>query len=151
MSEVTRADLAAALDGFRLAVRTHAGHQESGEIACPDEVAGALHATLSRIAAERSPDRPAKAPGAAGDPYAREIGRLADSQGREVVVGVNYDTVTLRTLRTRTSGAVELDSAKVEELAQLLVSATWQAAWQTAASLARAAAGAPGADSGTPP
>jgi len=75
------------------------------------------------------------------NPYAREIGRLADSQGREVIVGVNYDTVTLRTLRTRTGGAVELDSAKVEELAQLIVSATWQAAWQTAVSLARAVAG----------
>ena len=85
------------------------------------------------------------------DPYAREIGRLADSQGRVVIVGVNYDTVTLRTLHTRTGGAVELDSAKVEELAQLIVSATWQAAWQTAVSLVRAAARAPGADSGTLP
>jgi hypothetical protein len=41
-----------------------------------------------------------------------------------------------------------LDSAKVEELAQLIVSATWQAAWQTAVSLGRAAAGLPDADKG---
>ena len=85
------------------------------------------------------------------DPYVREVGRLEDGQGRIVIVGVSYDTVTLRTLRTRTSGAVELDSARVEELAQLIISATWQAAWQTAASLARAVPGQPGADSGTPP
>lgn len=77
----------------------------------------------------------------ADNPFVREIGRLEDSQGRIVIVGVNYDTVTLRTLHTRTSGAVELDSAKVEELAQLLVAATWQAAWQTAESLARAGIG----------
>ena len=144
MSEVTRDDLAAALDGFRLAVRTHAGYQESGTIACPDEVAGALHATLSRIAAERSPDRPAKAAG--DDPYVRETGRLEDERGRVVIVGVCYDTVTLRTLLVRpgqppAACGVELDSAKVEELAQLLVAATWQAAWQTAESLARAGIG----------
>ncbi len=46
-------ELVEALTGFRLAVRTHAGYQESGEIANPDVVADALHATLSRIAAER--------------------------------------------------------------------------------------------------
>ncbi len=80
------------------------------------------------------------------DPYAREIGRLADSEDREVIVGVNYDTVTLWTR----IGGVELDSAKVEELAQLLVSATWQAAWQTANSLGQAGAGLPDAG-GTAP
>jgi hypothetical protein len=87
----------------------------------------------------------------AEDPYVREIGRITDSEGRRVIVGVNYDTVTLRTLRTRTNGAVELDETRVEELAQLLVAATWQAAWQTAADLRRAGIGAPGADGGTAP
>ncbi|HET9968526.1 MAG TPA: hypothetical protein VFQ68_09840 [Streptosporangiaceae bacterium] len=62
------------------------------------------------------------------DPHVREIGRIVDEQGRIVVVGVSCGTVTLRTLHTRTSGAVELGVTQVEELAQLIVSATWQAA-----------------------
>jgi hypothetical protein len=81
------------------------------------------------------------------DPYVREVGRLADGQGRDVIIGVNYDTVTLQTLPDP-GATVELDSVQVEELAQLIVSATWQAAWQTAVSLARAV---PGAEGGTPP
>jgi hypothetical protein len=67
------------------------------------------------------------------DPYVREIGRLTDDAGRVLIVGVGYDAVTLRTLRTRTSGAVELGPSQTEELAQLIVSAAWQAAWQTGA------------------
>ena len=66
------------------------------------------------------------------DAYIREVGRVADSCGREVIVGVNYDTVTLYTTH------VELDATRVEELARLVVAATWQAAWQTAVSLTRA-------------
>ena len=66
------------------------------------------------------------------NPYVREVGRVADSQGREVIVGVNYDTVTLY------STHVELDATRVEEVARLIVEATWQAAWQTAVSLTRA-------------
>jgi hypothetical protein len=85
------------------------------------------------------------------DPYVREIGRITDSQGLVVVVGVNYDTVTLRILHPRTRPAVELDATRVEELAQLLVAATWQAAWQTAASLRQAGVGTPIADGGTAP
>lgn len=65
------------------------------------------------------------------DPYIRETGRIEDSQGRVLIVGVDYDAVTLRTLHTRTGGAVELGGSQVEELAQLIVSATWQAAAQT--------------------
>ena len=85
-------------------------------------------------------------------PYIREVGRVADSQGREVIVGVNYDTVTLYTTH------VELDATRVEELARLVVSATWQAAWQTAVNLAgavnlarAAVAEAAPRDSETPP
>jgi hypothetical protein len=48
---ITREQLTAALEEFRLAVRTHAGYQESGVIANPDKVAEVLYATLSRIAA----------------------------------------------------------------------------------------------------
>ena len=69
------------------------------------------------------------------DAYVREVGRVADSQGREVIIGVNYDTVTLY------STHVELDATRVEELAKLIVEATWQAAWQTAVSLTRAEQG----------
>ena len=69
----------------------------------------------------------------ADDPHVREIGRLQDGQGRIVIIGVDYDTVTLRTLRTRTSGAVTLTSTEAEEFAQLYLAACWQAARQSAA------------------
>ena len=121
MTEVTRDDLAAALDGFYLSVRNHRGYQESGQVAHPDQVADALHATLSRIAAERSPDQAA----AADDPYVRETGRLADDVGREVIFGVDYDSVTLRA-----DEPVALGQGQQEELGQLIVAAVWQAAWQ---------------------
>ncbi len=51
----TRADLAEALTEFYLTVRV-GSHEHKGQVADPAEVADALHATLSRIAAERSPD-----------------------------------------------------------------------------------------------
>ena len=62
-------------------------------------------------------------------PDVREIGRVEDGQGRIVIVGIDGDQVTLRTLRTRTSGAVTLAAYGAEEFAQLLVSACWQAGW----------------------
>lgn len=62
------------------------------------------------------------------DPFVREIGRLADDAGRILIVGVSYGGVTLRTLHTRTSGAVELSPALAEEFAQLYLSACWAAA-----------------------
>jgi len=65
-----------------------------------------------------------------GDPHVRVVGRLADEQGREVIVGVDYDTVTLRTLHTRTDGAVTLASHQAEEFAQMYVAACWEAAAQ---------------------
>jgi imidazolonepropionase-like amidohydrolase len=76
----------------------------------------------------------------ADNPYAREIGRIEDDQRRIVIVGVDHGTVTLRTLRTRTSGAVTLGAMQTEELAQLIVSATWHAAWALGAAAAREAA-----------
>ena len=63
------------------------------------------------------------------DPLVREIGRLTDDAGRVLIVGVSYDAVTLRTLHTRTSGAVALGMEQQEELGQLLITAAWQAAW----------------------
>jgi len=62
------------------------------------------------------------------DKFVREIGRIADDAGRVIVAGTDYGTVTLRTLHTRTSGAVELSPALAEEFGQLYVSACWAAA-----------------------
>ena len=53
---ITQAGLAEALDGFYLSVRMNDGLNAKGQVASPGEVAGALYATLSRIAAERQPD-----------------------------------------------------------------------------------------------
>lgn len=55
--EVTRDMLVEALTEFRLSVRTSPGRQEEGPVGRPEATAGVLHATLSRIAAERAPDR----------------------------------------------------------------------------------------------
>ncbi len=60
------------------------------------------------------------------DPHVREVGRLDDGGDVAVplAVGVNYGTVTIG------CGAIRwtLSVTAVEELAQLLVAATWQAA-----------------------
>ena len=61
-----------------------------------------------------------------------EVGTVTDAQGRSVVVGASGGKVTLRTLRTRTQGAVELTGDLAEDFAQLLVAAVWQAAQQEA-------------------
>lgn len=52
---VTRDMLTEALDGFRLGV-WGGSREHRGPVADPGEVAGALHATLSRIAAGRAAD-----------------------------------------------------------------------------------------------
>lgn len=54
--EVTPGMLTEALTEFYLVVRSGSGRQKS-QVADPAEVADALHATLSRIAAERGPVR----------------------------------------------------------------------------------------------
>jgi hypothetical protein len=78
----------------------------------------------------------------------REIGRLEDAQGRILIIGISYDAVTLRTLHTRTKGAVELGLLQTEELGQLVVSAAWQAAAQPGVAISAVRDGqAPG---GTP-
>jgi hypothetical protein len=84
----------------------------------------------------------------ADDPHVREIGRLEDGQGRILIVGISYDAVTLRTLHTRTNGAVELGALQTEELGQLVVSAAWQAAAQTGVAIS--AVRVEQADGGTP-
>ena len=65
-----------------------------------------------------------------GDPLVREIGRLTDNAGRVLIIGADHGAVTLRTLHTRTSGAVTLGRADQEELALMLVAAVWKAGWQ---------------------
>ena len=57
LADITREQLGAELEEFRLAVRTPAGRQESGIVADPDDVAEVLHATLSRMAALREGPR----------------------------------------------------------------------------------------------
>lgn len=57
----------------------------------------------------------------------REIGRVEDDHGRIIVAGVDYGKVTLRTLHTRTHGAVTLDGGRSEEFMQLFARACWEA------------------------
>jgi len=72
------------------------------------------------------------------DPNIREIGRVEDELGRVLIIGVSYGAVTLRTLHTRTAGAVTLGPGKIEEVAQKYAAATWEAAWQAATDSGRA-------------
>ena len=64
------------------------------------------------------------------DPLVREIGRLTDNAGRVLIIGADHGAVTMRTLHTRTSGAVTLGRADQEELALMLVAAVWKAGGQ---------------------
>jgi hypothetical protein len=54
------------------------------------------------------------------DERIRTLGTVRDFDSIPVHVGVDYDTVTLNGLR--------FDRAQVEELAQLIVAASWEAA-----------------------
>ena len=65
-----------------------------------------------------------------GDPLVREIGRITDDQGRVLIIAADHATVTLRTLHTRTNGAVTLSRADQEELALMLTAAVSHAGWQ---------------------
>lgn len=67
------------------------------------------------------------------EPATRIIGMLTDAEGRQVTVGVSGGKVTLRTIGTRTGGAVELDGIQAEDFAQLFLGASWQAMQELAA------------------
>ena len=54
------------------------------------------------------------------DPRIRTLGHVADIDGRHIPVGVDYDTVSILGYR--------LTRASVEELAHLIVAASWEAA-----------------------
>jgi hypothetical protein len=67
------------------------------------------------------------------DPFVREVGRVEDGQGRVLIVGVNYDAVTLRVTDPGDPGddpVAEFGMTQQEELGQQLIAAVWQAAWQ---------------------
>jgi hypothetical protein len=53
------------------------------------------------------------------DPHVMETGRAADMDGRELVIGSDYDCVQV--------GEYRFTSAGFEDLMQLLVAAHWQA------------------------
>lgn len=63
------------------------------------------------------------------DPRVRRIGEVLDVNGRPLIVGVDYDTVTLE-------GALpmRLSAYGAEEFGQLYIRACWEAAAQTSAS-----------------
>jgi histone H3/H4 len=101
---VSRDDLTEALDGFYLTVRNDNDTDRAwGQIADAAEVAGALHATLSRIAAERAPDADRWEPARYSlDGYAREhlVESWREVEGRGIVViGADMAETELRTAR----------------------------------------------------
>ena len=73
---ITEAELAEALDSFWLFVAS-GGQRVHGQVANPDEVASVLLATLSRIAAERSPAIPPAPVAASLDPQCPRCSTIA--------------------------------------------------------------------------
>jgi hypothetical protein len=67
----------------------------------------------------------------------REVDTIVDAGGRSLVVGIKDGKVTLRTLGTRTAGAVELDDDLCEVFQQVFISACWQAARESAGTAVR--------------
>ena len=59
------------------------------------------------------------------NPYVREVGKLADMDGRLLPVGIDYYAVTI--------GNYRLTSGLAEEFARLFMSACWMAGQQTGA------------------
>jgi hypothetical protein len=56
------------------------------------------------------------------DKYVREVGRVEDESEAALIVGVDYDTVTIQ--------GRHLTASQAEEFGALFVSAVWQAAQQ---------------------
>ncbi len=63
------------------------------------------------------------------DPNVRDVGEVEDIDGFVLVVGVDFDTVTLSS-RGERGAEWRLPQAAAEEFARLFVSASWQAARQ---------------------
>ena len=53
------------------------------------------------------------------DPYVREVGSVEDIDGVDILVGVDYDSVTI--------GMRRFSRTQTEELAQLFAAACWEA------------------------
>jgi hypothetical protein len=65
------------------------------------------------------------------DPFAREIGRVADELGVSVRIGVHHDTVSVG--MGHSAQLAYLTAAQAEEFARLFVRACWEAAGQDGA------------------
>ena len=58
------------------------------------------------------------------DPNVRPAGDMQDHDGMTVIVGTDYDTVTIE------PGGIRLSAERAEEFARLFVRACWEAARQ---------------------
>ncbi len=70
------------------------------------------------------------------DPFVRAIGTVDDLDGTPVEVGVDYDSVTIRS-----SGLIRLESLQADEFAALYNRACWEAGAQSARMAAEAVPG----------
>lgn len=77
-------------------------------------------------------------------PYVRPVGGLADFDGMTVVVGVDYDTVTIHQGAFQSGGGIRLSAGQAEEFARLFVSACQQAGQQQGLMAGEASRPAPG-------
>ena len=66
------------------------------------------------------------------DPRVREVGRMTDLDGMPVVIGVDYDSVTIHAGEFVSGGGIRLESVQADEFASLFVAGCWQAAAQSA-------------------
>jgi hypothetical protein len=65
------------------------------------------------------------------DPKVRPVGDLSDHDGITVIVGVDYDTVTIHKGIFTSGGGIRLSLAQAEEFAKLFAAAVWQAQQQS--------------------
>ena len=66
------------------------------------------------------------------DPYGREVGRMTDLDGMTVILGLDYDSVTIHAGTFTPGGGIRLESLQADEFAQLYSRACWEAGAQAA-------------------
>ena len=66
------------------------------------------------------------------DPRVRELGRMTSLDGMPVVIGVDYDSVTIHAGEFVSGGGIRLECVQAEEFARLFVASCWLAAAQCA-------------------
>ena len=111
-----------------------------GQSTSPGNVT-AIRATLEQMERKGLVQRTRRGPGApwvwrvtgerltvADDPYVREIGRIVDADRSTLTIGVCGAEVTVTAAGWAAHG-MHLTPSLAEDLAQLLVSACWQAGW----------------------